>query len=663
MKLRNFAVMALLLGAAALASADYPTATPLSFIPKNETCPAGCMCVEKDEMLEVVCPTEETIDRINGAAPRDVDPADVVDVESFMASENNEKSARLADDDFHLVEDKPTEEQVSAGDSNAKPDVPAISEEPLNFLASEEEVKTEKKAEPSEVHDGAAEEVSENNIAADDDFHLVEDKPTEAPVYIEKSSATPDVPAISEEPLDFLSSEEEIKTEEKIEPSALLSEAVAEEFKVSKNKTTTEDDDFNLKPDPIDEGFMLSDQPVEDLDEEENVTEQELGKVEDNSKFSEDVDQNLDVSPSPAPTEKSEVIESKPVATNEQEVDSSALPSSPVPKEEPLNFSAEKSEEEEKPSTAAEIAVSPSPVPEAVDDSFNLKPDQKEEEEVIAEDYSEEDESPTATSASPQEVPDDQKPTSENPNPLVQSKESESLENESGENITAVGINPKNIASGQVDLTSNNLIMAGDVELNGKFQSDETATGATEAPEQSTTSWVILGLILAMFVGVLLYAGLKGRMESGQENVPKISISNNVPEFTKNRKPSGEEGTELKEMSKALLSSPGSPLEDRVSRYIDEECDDEQIKKFIAQKERDEILEQVVVDPQNPRPVNNAVEKPPRKFTHVPSVSDDVAGSSPNSPTLVHAKMVDMSPQLPRFITNGTASNPFGDDN
>jgi hypothetical protein len=204
-------------------------------------------------------------------------------------------------------------------------------------------------------------------------------------------------------------------------------------------------------------------------------------------------------------------------------------------------------------------------------------------------------------------------------------------------------------------LTSEDLVLASDPEMSGKMLSEDEAPGVTEAPQQSTASWVILGLILAMFVGVLLYAAIKGRMETGgQDLMPKLpSISSAVAttgEYTKNRRPSNE-GTEMKEMSKALL---GSPLEDRISRYIDEE-DEEQIKRLI-QQEADEILEQVVVEPHDGRPVNNALEKPPRKFINVPPpIVPGRDGSIPNTPTLVRAKVVDMSPEV-HHVGNGSAT-------
>ncbi|XP_065347932.1 titin-like isoform X2 [Cloeon dipterum] len=517
MKPCSVALLTLILGAACTlaAASGYPTAAPVKYIEKNETCPEQCFCTPLEDKIEVVCPTEETIDRIDDSPPKDVDPSEEVEL---------------------------------LGDAS--------------------------------------------------DAHLDVAPPPE------KISQEKDIP------LQFPEDD------------------VEEEFKaVTPAVVTEKEEDFML---PQDEDLMLSDQPVDGVDEDENVTEHEFiehkvvdYKDEENPEIAEEVDQNLDAVPSEKPTEKA-VPEEKAVAASVQD-----LEATPAAKEDEFRLPVDKEEEPEP--TVAEVTASLSPLAN--------KPDYP---------SSEESEIPDVPLVFNDSV-EDSGSTEDVASPVPEQDEEDA---------------PVTIVNKKVDnVETNNLVMMAP-EMSGKMQVDEAPEeDADSSPQQSATSWVILGIILAMFVGVLLYAAIKGKVEDRPDGVAKVATISTV-EVAKNRKPppsGGEEGTEMKEMSRALLSTPSSPLESRVSRFIDEDCDDEQLKRFVP-KEMDEILEQVVVEPQeSPRPVNNAVEKPPRKFIHVPS-SDEPERSSPNSPTLVHAKMVDMSPQVPRVISNGNSSNPFGEE-
>ncbi|CAB3376705.1 Hypothetical predicted protein [Cloeon dipterum] len=523
MKPCSVALLTLILGAACTlaAASGYPTAAPVKYIEKNETCPEQCLCTPLEDKIEVVCPTEETIDRIDDSPPKDVDPSEEVEL--------------LGDaSDAHLDVAPPPEKMSQEKDF------------PLQF--------------------------------PEDD--------------------------------------------------------VEEEFKAVQPAVVTEkEEDFML---PQDEDLMLSDQPVDGVDEDENVTEHDHEHQmpdypdEENPKIAEEVDQNLDAVPSEKPTEKA-VPEEKVVSASVQD-----LEATPAAKEDEFRLPVDKEEEPEP--TVAEVTASLSPLankPDSEDASSSSEESKIPDVPLVFNDSVEDRGSPEdAASPEPEQEQDEDAP------------------------VTIVNKKVDNVET-------NNLVMSRmEPEKSGKMQVDETlAEDSESSPQQSATSWVILGIILAMFVGVLLYAAIKGKVEDRHDGVAKGAAVSTV-EVAKNRKPppsGGEEGTEMKEMSRALLSSPSSPLESRVSRFIDEDCDEEQLKRFVP-KEMDEILEQVVVEPQeSPRPVNNAVEKPPRKFIHVPS-SDEQERSNPNSPTLVHAKVVDMSPQVPRVISNGNSSNPFGEE-
>jgi hypothetical protein len=505
----------------------------------------------------------------------------------------------------------PTESNVIDGGS------PPTGVSPDDVMDVEAFIAATSKAETSEEHFNLKDDVPEPSATPE-----VSAAPQAAP------SPTPTAEQPTEVPLVFPADKTE--TSEEVVP---------------RKSEIIDEDNFTLQPDKED---MLADQPQDD-----------------------------DYSDSTGPP----TLEVEPSAAEETKLSPTATPAA-VEEEKMIVSSEDKSEEEKSveeevimPSAAAEVTATLKPLllPAALastpePEKFSLPPDV---DEIKSKDESEEpvEEKQTTPSAAPTEAPlvfNDLIPVSsaapelEKKIEYVESIEDVLKPDEPTESSSTQMPALKalvDVDSNQLDesLTSEDLVLASDPEMSGKMLSEDEAPGVTEAPQQSTASWVILGLILAMFVGVLLYAAIKGRMETGGQNVmPKLpSISSAVAttgEYTKNRRPSNE-GTEMKEMSKALL---GSPLEDRISRYIDEE-DEEQIKRLI-QQEADEILEQVVVEPHDGRPVNNALEKPPRKFINVPPpIVPGRDGSIPNTPTLVRAKVVDMSPEV-HHVGNGSAT-------
>jgi len=615
--LRKLGVLTLLLGLVAVTSATYSTETPVRYIDASENCPAGCFCVtsdNKDNLMEVVCPTKETANIIEGAPPKDIEPSDVIDVESFMQTSNTDAQVDSENDlkenpPASTLDEQPVEDQVS--------EVPLVFDDKL-----EQEPAVSSKVEPD------VDEDSLNNF-------------TFAPVPVEEEQMQGDQPADVSEEEDF-----EIKpTEEPEKP--LVFDDLPEQEPVVKAEPEVKDDfeNFTFAPEPVEDEQMQGDEPSDVSEEATTPAPTQVADIAIKPSASADptnlelrLDDNVTPSPTAEPTEEESLFSSE-----EEEVAPSVAPraitASPSPevtaKLEPITFEPEPVNVDVDSNESAEVVPAPtSPeVPLVFNDAF--------------------------TSAAPEVVremvPDDVEDIDDvlKPEPATESPESSSS--------PLPAIVPKvivDVETNQLDetLTSEDLILANDhAEMSGKIENGEEP-GVSEAPQQSTASWVILGLILAMFVGVLLYAAIKGRLEGGQNVAPKVpSVSSAVAatsEFTKNRRPSGDEGTELKEMSKALL---GSPLEDRVSRYIDEE-DVEQMKRLFQQEE-DEILEQVVVEPQELSLVNNAVEKPPRKFIHVPPpVVPGKGSSSPNTPTLVRAKVVDLPSDVHYVVGNGNST-------
>lgn len=572
---RTIAALTLMLGLVAVSAATYSTATPVRFIPKTESCPVDCICVkptnEDDLSMEVVCPTEETANIINGgSSPMDVNVDDAVDVGAFIAAHPKVDSS---EENFSLKED--------VIEPSATPEASAI---PV--------------ASPSPSPSPSAEQ------------------PTELPLVF---------------PIDKTETSEEV---------------------VPRKIGIIDEENFTLHPDEV----MLGDEAVDE-----------------------------DYSESTGPPPPIEVAPSDFEETKDEEPKPSPTATPASDEEKKMIVSAEEKSEEKKsieeevvvPSAAAEMTATLKPLVLAVaastpePEKFSLSPDVDETESKEPEELEENHATPTAA---PTDIPlvfNDPIPASSATPELEKKIVVEFVEsiddvlkpdefNESSSTLMPLVALKElvDVDTNQLDesLTSEDLVLAAsDPEMSGKMLSEDEAPGVTQAPEQSTASWVILGLILAMFVGVLLYAAIKGRLDTGgQDMMPKLSsISSTVAttgEFTKNRRPSNE-GTEMKEMSKALL---GSPLEDRVSRFIDEE-DEEQIKRLL-QQEADEILEQVIVEMGDAQPVNNALEKPPRKFINVPPpVVPGRDGSIPNTPTLVRAKVVDMSPEV-HHIGNGNAT-------
>lgn len=565
---RTIAALTLMLGLVALSAATYSTATPVRFIPVTESCPNSCICVNpnnEEGTMEVVCPTEETANIIEGGSPpMDVYPNDVMDVEAFIASDKEEKS----EENFSLKEDAPeasttpaTKLEASAAPSGS-PSPMSPTEAPLVFPIEQTESHEEVAPRKLEI-------IDEENFTLQPDEEMLGDQPsnddyddesTALPTQMidtdikpsateqakEEAKPSPSATPVGEEEEKLITSVEDESIEEAIVPSAAAEVTATLKPLSSALASTPAPDKFSLAPD--------------------NETESKESEEEDHES------EGKQVAPTDAPTEP-------PLVFND-----------PIPE-----VSSAIPELEGK--TIVEVV-------ESIEDV--LKPDD-----------------PIETSSTPMPVLA--------PKVLV------------------------DVDTNQLDevLTSEDLVLASDPEMSGKIQ-NEDAPGVTQAPEQSTASWVILGLILAMFVGVLLYAAIKGRLDSDGHDMPKMSSISSVVatngEYTKNRRPSNE-GTEMKEMTKSLL---GSPLEDRVSRFIDEE-DEEQIKRLL-QQEADEILEQVIVEQQNTRPVNNALEKPPRKFINVPSpIVPHRDISIPNTPTLVRAKVVDMSPEV-HHVGNGSAT-------
>ncbi|KAF4523691.1 hypothetical protein B566_EDAN006062 [Ephemera danica] len=224
----------------------------------------------------------------------------------------------------------------------------------------------------------------------------------------------------------------------------------------------------------------------------------------------------------------------------------------------------------------------------------------------------------------------------------------------------------------------NYILPDGEILVNGNI--DDTMTGKiideqeeesmeTTQPQQSTASWVILGLILGTFVVVLGYAAIRGSINKKKEAeiTADSKTTNSIPpvfdsKFT--RKPDFETGTELKELSRPFLQ----PSEEPVREYKDTKHELDEV--VVNGKDMSTGLP--YIDAPNPLLKLQRPNAPPPLDLPAPNDTSrhDSTTTSPSpepttpelqqhtltSPTLVRTRIVDNSPQILRMNSNEHAT-------
>jgi hypothetical protein len=577
------------------------------------------------------------------------------------------------------------------GDDELQADQPAAEDDYVDSYDEdqEEEKKPEEVKEQSEKPDTAEEQVEQAN------------PPTQSLDVPEESQkeAELEVPPVDEEQT------EKIKSEESVAEGPVASETKDEMSpEPTKDEENVSEDENNAAETKDDEGAAVEEpelefQTKEDATEDENQTAEDT-KVNESSAVAEakdDEGENPIEAPAddeekevpvaaPSQDEESEV----PVAAPSQDEESEVPVAAPSQDEESASPVAKKSQEVENSSEESKEEKTDAAVPsedeetaseaenQAVErtDDENVAPaavpSEDEEEAKSSEESKDEDAPGGDDDPSALVLPDKTFPVAQ-PDEEAQNA-NETLDGDDGQNKNeTILTRMRQVEEGEregSDSIDNVILPDGEIlvvsetiddALSGKIISEGESETLTTDPQQSTASWVILGLILGTFICVLGYAAIRGGMKKKEEAdiTADSKLPNSIPSVFDNkltRKPEFE-GTELKELSRHLLQ----PLEEPVNEYKDKKDDD--LKQVV-------VPDSVSSFPYIDAPVN-FVSKPPRANVppplELPAPNDTsrndtssqaepsslVSSPIPTSPSLVVTRMLDNSPQVARVMHNG----------